>query len=154
MAKASSLCLLMPYQRAPRCLRPLERPLIGANDASDGQRVPGYFCSSRVRSLSFSLQNDSRMSESGTSRSVILMLNGFGVTLELRQRDFKQCRPVPASVGDRNRTSPFAFTGNKFEFRAVSSGQSIAYPNIALSSGRATRDGDYNRRQTTHEKSH
>src|SRR5712675_2036503 len=33
---------------------------------------------------------------------------------------------------DRNRTSPFAFTGNKFEFRAVSSGQSIAYPNIAL----------------------
>ncbi len=35
-------------------------------------------------------------------------------------------------AGDRNRTSPFAFTGNKFEFRAVSSGQSIAYPNIAL----------------------
>src|SRR3954463_15331618 len=34
--------------------------------------------------------------------------------------------------GDRNRTSPFAFTGNKFEFRAVSSNQSIAYPNIAL----------------------
>src|SRR6202049_375587 len=35
-------------------------------------------------------------------------------------------------AGDRNRTSPFAFTGNKFEFRAVSSGQSVAYPNIAL----------------------
>jgi len=35
-------------------------------------------------------------------------------------------------AGDRNRTSPFAFTGNKFEFRAVSSGQSIAMPNIAL----------------------
>src|SRR3954463_7458632 len=35
-------------------------------------------------------------------------------------------------AGDRNRTSPFAFTGNKFEFRAVSSNQSIAYPNIAL----------------------
>src|SRR4051812_28488479 len=39
---------------------------------------------------------------------------------------------LPRDPGDRNRTSPFAFTGNKFEFRAVSSNQSIAYPNIAL----------------------
>ncbi|MEG0366764.1 MAG: glutamine synthetase III, partial [Coprobacillus sp.] len=33
---------------------------------------------------------------------------------------------------DRNRTSPFAFTGNKFEFRAVGSSQSIAGPNTVL----------------------
>lgn len=33
---------------------------------------------------------------------------------------------------DRNRTSPFAFTGNKFEFRAVGSAQSISGPNIVL----------------------
>jgi glutamine synthetase len=39
---------------------------------------------------------------------------------------------LPRDAGDRNRTSPFAFTGNKFEFRAVSSGQSIALPNICL----------------------
>jgi glutamine synthetase len=39
---------------------------------------------------------------------------------------------LPRDAGDRNRTSPFAFTGNKFEFRAVSSNQSIAWPNIAL----------------------
>src|SRR5437762_987666 len=39
---------------------------------------------------------------------------------------------LPRDAGDRNRTSPFAFTGNKFELRAVSSNQSIAYPNIAL----------------------
>ncbi|HET7619522.1 MAG TPA: glutamine synthetase III, partial [Vicinamibacterales bacterium] len=39
---------------------------------------------------------------------------------------------LPRDAGDRNRTSPFAFTGNKFEFRAVSSNQSIALPNIAL----------------------
>jgi glutamine synthetase len=39
---------------------------------------------------------------------------------------------LPRDAGDRNRTSPFAFTGNKFEFRAVSSGQSIAMPNICL----------------------
>jgi glutamine synthetase len=39
---------------------------------------------------------------------------------------------LPRDAGDRNRTSPFAFTGNKFEFRAVSANQSIAFPNIAL----------------------
>src|SRR5690242_13415439 len=39
---------------------------------------------------------------------------------------------LPRDAGDRNRTSPFAFTGNKFEFRAVSANQSIAMPNISL----------------------
>ncbi len=39
---------------------------------------------------------------------------------------------LPRDAGDRNRTSPFAFTGNKFEFRAVSSNQSIAMPNVVL----------------------
>ena len=40
--------------------------------------------------------------------------------------------PLPVDLSDRNRTSPFAFTGNKFEFRAVGSSQSIAPVNIAL----------------------
>jgi glutamine synthetase len=39
---------------------------------------------------------------------------------------------LPRDAGDRNRTSPFAFTGNKFEFRAVSANQSIAIPNVTL----------------------
>jgi glutamine synthetase len=39
---------------------------------------------------------------------------------------------LPKHAGDRNRTSPFAFTGNKFEFRAVGSSQSIAGPLVAL----------------------
>ncbi|MBL0926392.1 MAG: glutamine synthetase III [Phycisphaerales bacterium] len=39
---------------------------------------------------------------------------------------------LPKDTGDRNRTSPFAFTGNKFEFRAVGSSQSIAWPNTVL----------------------
>ncbi|MEX2173427.1 MAG: glutamine synthetase III [Pirellulaceae bacterium] len=39
---------------------------------------------------------------------------------------------LPKDAGDRNRTSPFAFTGNKFEFRAVGSSQSIAGPLVAL----------------------
>jgi len=40
--------------------------------------------------------------------------------------------PLPRGNTDRNRTSPFAFTGNKFEFRAVGSNQSCAGPNVAL----------------------
>jgi glutamine synthetase len=39
---------------------------------------------------------------------------------------------LPRDAGDRNRTSPFAFTGNKFEFRAVSSSQNIAFPATCL----------------------
>ena len=39
---------------------------------------------------------------------------------------------LPRHSGDRNRTSPFAFTGNKFEFRAVGSSQSVAWPNTVL----------------------
>ncbi len=39
---------------------------------------------------------------------------------------------VPRHAGDRNRTSPFAFTGNKFEFRSVGSDQSLAFPNVVL----------------------
>jgi glutamine synthetase len=39
---------------------------------------------------------------------------------------------LPKDAGDRNRTSPFAFCGNRFEFRAVGSNQSIAGPLIAL----------------------
>ena len=35
---------------------------------------------------------------------------------------------LPRHAGDRNRTSPFAFTGNKFEFRAVGSSQSVSFP--------------------------
>ena len=40
--------------------------------------------------------------------------------------------PLPKDTTDRNRTSPFAFTGNKFEFRAVPSSLSLGYPNAFL----------------------
>jgi len=39
---------------------------------------------------------------------------------------------IPKDTTDRNRTSPFAFTGNKFEFRMVGSKLSIAGPNMVL----------------------
>jgi glutamine synthetase len=40
--------------------------------------------------------------------------------------------PLPLHGGDRNRTSPFAFTGNKFEFRALGSSMSLSLPNAVL----------------------
>jgi glutamine synthetase len=52
-----------------------------------------------------------------------------GGILDLGARTLPQ---IPRHSGDRNRTSPFAFTGNKFEFRAVGSSASIAWPNTVL----------------------
>lgn len=43
-----------------------------------------------------------------------------------------QILPFAKDAGDRNRTSPFAFTGNRFEFRAVGSDQSVTGPLIAM----------------------
>ena len=43
-----------------------------------------------------------------------------------------QIMPFAKDAGDRNRTSPFAFTGNRFEFRAVGSDQSVTGPLIAM----------------------
>ena len=46
--------------------------------------------------------------------------------------DIDTLPPLSKDAGDRNRTSPFAFTGNRFEFRAVGSSQSVSGPLIAL----------------------
>ncbi|MCX7773864.1 MAG: glutamine synthetase III [Clostridia bacterium] len=55
--------------------------------------------------------------------------NGNSRTLEIGVTTL----PVlPKDTTDRNRTSPFAFTGNKFEFRSVGSSQSIAAPNFVV----------------------
>ncbi|MDX2117260.1 MAG: glutamine synthetase III [Planctomycetota bacterium] len=52
-----------------------------------------------------------------------------GGKLDLGARTLPQ---LPRHTGDRNRTSPFAFTGNKFEFRAVGSSQAVAWPTTIL----------------------
>ena len=44
----------------------------------------------------------------------------------------KECPAVDKDPTDRNRTSPFAFTGNRFEFRMVASSCNVAEPNIVL----------------------
>ena len=62
--------------------------------------------------------------ESGKPRTTIK-----GGTLDLGASSLPH---LPRHAGDRNRTSPFAFTGNKFEFRAVGSTAAVAWPNTVL----------------------
>jgi glutamine synthetase len=52
-----------------------------------------------------------------------------GGTLDLGARVLPK---LPSHGGDRNRTSPFAFTGNKFEFRAAGASQSLGFTNTVL----------------------
>ncbi|MBE6964092.1 MAG: glutamine synthetase type III [Ruminococcaceae bacterium] len=51
--------------------------------------------------------------------------------------------PIPQDTTDRNRTSPMAFTGNKFEFRMLGSSQSISGPNVALNTIMAEELGQF-----------
>lgn len=62
--------------------------------------------------------------ESGAAKSTMK-----GGKLDLGAKALPQ---LPKDTGDRNRTSPFAFTGNKFEFRAVGSSQAVAWPTTVL----------------------
>ena len=62
--------------------------------------------------------------EKGLPRSTLK-----GGQLDLGARSLPQ---IPRHSGDRNRTSPFAFTGNKFEFRAVGSSASVTWPATVL----------------------
>ena len=59
--------------------------------------------------------------EATTSKESGLLGTGVSVLPEL-----------PKHSGDRNRTSPFAFTGNKFEFRALGSSQTVSFPATVL----------------------
>ena len=92
--------------------------------------------------------NDHRLGANEAPPAIISMFLGDQLTDIFEQiakggaRDSKQpglltvgvdtLPPLPKDAGDRNRTSPFAFTGNKFEFRAVGSSQSVAGPLVVL----------------------
>lgn len=62
--------------------------------------------------------------ESGTPKRTLK-----GGAIDLGARSLPQ---LPRHSGDRNRTSPFAFTGNKFEFRAVGASATSAWPNTVM----------------------
>jgi len=73
----------------------------------------------------------------GNQLTEILESLASGEKLNPKKREMLQVGvttlpPLPKDLTDRNRTSPFAFTGNKFEFRMVPSSGSVAMPNIVL----------------------
>ena len=61
---------------------------------------------------------------------------------ELMKLGVARLPEIQRDTTDRNRTSPFAFTGNKFEFRAVGSSQSIAFPIVLLNAAVAEAIGE------------
>jgi glutamine synthetase len=73
--------------------------------------------------LGAELQNAFEKVATGKSRKTKKGLMGLGAEV---------LPEMPLHGGDRNRTSPFAFTGNKFEFRALGSSMSLGFPNTVL----------------------
>lgn len=65
---------------------------------------------------------------SGVVNDIIKGEKGVGAKKTTINFGINQLPELPKDNTDRNRTSPFAFTGNKFEFRAVGSSQAISYP--------------------------
>jgi len=92
--------------------------------------------------------NDHRLGANEAPPAIVSVYLGEELTNIFEQietgvcRDNGNCRTLeigvstlpilPKDTTDRNRTSPFAFTGNKFEFRMVGASQSIATPNFII----------------------
>ena len=103
-----------------------------------------------LRSVVATAGNDHRLGANEAPPAIISVYLGSqleDVFEQLRQGDLKSSTSkgqmhigvdtlpiLPTDPGDRNRTSPFAFTGNRFEFRAVGSNQSVSGPLVAMNS--------------------
>lgn len=112
-----------------------------------------------LRSTVASAGNDHRLGANEAPPAIISIFLGKQLTAALKSletgKPVKEATDLVMDLGvdtiptfiadatDRNRTSPFAFTGNKFEFRMLGSKQSIAGPNIALNAAVAEVLGEY-----------
>ncbi len=101
-----------------------------------------------IRASAATAGNDHRLGRNEAPPAIISMYLGeqlqeilehLSTDIPYRKRDGEWLKlgvnalpRLPKDMTDRNRTSPFAFTGNKFEFRMVGSSQSIATPNTYL----------------------
>lgn len=101
-----------------------------------------------LRAVVASAGNDHRLGANEAPPAIISIFLGEQLTdifAQIEKGDLKNSKSkaklrvgvdtlpaLPSDAGDRNRTSPFAFTGNRFEFRAVGSNQSIAGSQVAL----------------------
>lgn len=88
---------------------------LGANEAPPA--IISMFVGDELQAVLDSIENGTPYSQKSKERMQI------GVTV---------LPSIPKDTTDRNRTSPFAFTGNKFEFRSLGSSLSISGPNVVL----------------------
>ena len=88
---------------------------LGANEAPPA--IISMFIGDELQAVLDSIENGTPYSQKSKERMQI------GVTV---------LPSIPKDTTDRNRTSPFAFTGNKFEFRSLGSSLSISGPNVVL----------------------
>ncbi len=89
---------------------------LGANEAPPA--IMSIYLGDRLTQVVESIISGKALEKSGHAQTIQLGVSAFP--------------ELPRDDSDRNRTSPFAFTGNKFEFRAVGSSQSIGWPNTVL----------------------
>jgi glutamine synthetase len=89
---------------------------LGANEAPPA--IISAFCGDQLQDI---FEQIAKAGEATSSKPTGLL--GLGV---------KVLPDLPKHAGDRNRTSPFAFTGNKWEFRALGSSQSVSFPAMVL----------------------
>ncbi|HCO13568.1 MAG TPA: glutamine synthetase type III, partial [Gemmatimonadetes bacterium] len=89
---------------------------LGANEAPPA--IISAFCGDQLQDVFEQIEKAGEATSSMPSG-----LLGLGV---------KSLPDLPKHAGDRNRTSPFAFTGNKWEFRALGSSQSVSFPAMVL----------------------
>ncbi len=94
---------------------------LGANEAPPA--ILSVFLGAQLTSVIGSIINDTEENEDWKQDMIKIGISSLP--------------PFPKDFSDRNRTSPFAFTGNKFEFRAVGSSASSAPANIALNTAMA-----------------
>jgi glutamine synthetase len=78
----------------------------------------------------------------GMIESIIHETSSVSAEEEMMKLGVARLPDIKRDTTDRNRTSPFAFTGNKFEFRAVGSSQSIAFPVAILNAAVAEAIGE------------
>jgi glutamine synthetase len=78
----------------------------------------------------------------GMIESIVSEKGSVNAEEEMMKLGVARIPEIRRDTTDRNRTSPFAFTGNKFEFRAVGSSQSIAFPIVLLNAAVAEAIGE------------
>jgi len=96
---------------------------LGANEAPPA--IISVFLGEQLETVIDDLTSSTSITENNTKRNSAPSKIKLGVN---------SLPTLPRDASDRNRTSPFAFTGNKFEFRAVGSSQSCARPVAILNS--------------------